>query len=67
MDNYYGEVSLNSVPSRMLATSIEKEMKTEESLKAVAEQYSGRFEEMATSSRSVRTAGRRCERGPKNG
>jgi tetratricopeptide (TPR) repeat protein len=45
MDNYYGEVSLNKVPGRItFATSIEKEMKTEESLKAVAEQYSGRFE-----------------------
>ncbi|MDA1315635.1 MAG: tetratricopeptide repeat protein [Acidobacteria bacterium] len=45
MDNYYGEVSLNNMPGRItFATSIEKEMKTEESLKTVAEQYSGRFE-----------------------
>lgn len=45
MDNYYGQVSLSTQPGRVtFATSIEKEMKIEESLKTVAEDYSGRFE-----------------------
>lgn len=43
--NYYGEVSLNEVPGRItFATSIEKEMKIEESLNKVVEEYGGRFE-----------------------
>ncbi len=43
--NYYGEVSLNEVPGRItFATSIEKEMKIEESLNKVVEGYAGRFE-----------------------
>ena len=48
MANYYGEVSLDTIPGRVtFATTIEKEMRTEESLKKVAEVYSGRFEGQA--------------------
>ena len=48
MANYYGEVSLDAIPGRVtFATTIEKEMRTEESLKKVAEGYSGRFEGQA--------------------